>query len=379
MRLSSIIGYPRTPRGAFRMPGIAAVLACVALLAVGGGIAQASTGSIEGTVTNHTAKGVEGIEVSVVNEQGTQLGSTTTASNGKYTIAGIAEDEYTVVFSDKTEVYLTKSAAQFIEEGKAAKLNVVLTKAGSFAGVVTSAATNEGLADVSVEIDGPAGAEELFHGIFTDAHGHYALKHLAPGRYELEFSAEGSDLSQRVSVELAEGEEHLYNVALTEGGKISGTVTDAYSHAALEKIGVYAYIPDHGGGFAVTNAKGEYTVTGLSSGAYDVEYYWIYSEAEEKEYEKAPAEIPKYITQYFNNQIGGERQHGVRQRRRHDLRCQRGDGSLRSAQRGGAGDRGHSAGRRCAHLLERLMDGRRHALGADRVAAEHPVRLPVAA
>jgi hypothetical protein len=298
-----MIGYPTTPRGAWRIAGVATVLACVALLAVGGGIAQASTGSIEGTVTNHTAKGVEGIEVSVVDEEGKQLGSTTTASNGKYTIAGIAEGGYTVVFTDKTEVYLTKSMPQSIEEGKAAKLNVVLTKAGSFAGVVTSVATSEGLAGVSVQINGPEGAEELFHGIFTDAHGHYALKHLVPGRYELEFSAEGSYLSQRVSVELAEGEEHLYNVVLTEGGKISGTVTDAYSHAALEKIGVYAYIPGHGGGFAVTNAKGEYTVTGLSSGAYDVEYYWTYSEAEEKEYEKAPAEIPKYITQYYNNQI----------------------------------------------------------------------------
>ena len=29
---------------------------------------------------------------------------------------------------------------------------------------------------------------------------------------------------------------------------------------------------------------------------------WEYSEAEGKEYEKAPAFIPKYITQYYNNQ-----------------------------------------------------------------------------
>lgn len=179
----------------------------------------------------------------------------------------------------------------------------MLTKAGSILGQVTSAATNAPLSGVSVEIEGPEDSEEDFHQTTTEANGRYRVRHLEPGRYEIIFFYEGSEyLSQNISILLGEGEEHPVNVKLSEGGKLSGTVTNVYTHARLEKISVYAYVPGHGGGFAKTNSKGEYTVTGLASGAYDVVYSWEYSEAEEKEYEKAPAFIPKYITQYYNNQ-----------------------------------------------------------------------------
>ena len=190
-----------------------------------------------------------------------------------------------------------------VEEGKLTEVNAVLTKAGSISGQVTSAATGAELSGVKVEIEGPEDSEEDFHQVTTEANGHYRVRHLEPGHYEIiVFYAGGEYLSQTVSILLGEGEEHIVNVKLSEGGKISGAVTNIYTHAGLEKIGVYAYVPGHGGSFAVTNSKGEYTITGLSSGVYDVEYPWEYSEAEEKEYEKAPAYIPKYITQYYNGQ-----------------------------------------------------------------------------
>jgi hypothetical protein len=139
--------------------------------------------------------------------------------------------------------------------------------------------------------------------VVTEANGRYRVPNLGPGRYEITvFSVEGEYLSQSLSILLAEGEEHTVNIHLSEGGKITGTITNAYTHAGLEKISVYAYIAGHGGRVVSTNTKGEYAITGLSSGAYDVVYSWEYSEAEEKEYEKAPAFIPKYITQYYNNQ-----------------------------------------------------------------------------
>ncbi len=283
------------------------VLAASALVMLGtAGVAQAAgTGSVEGTVTSHEGKELKEIEVAVVNAEGTKVGSTTTASNGTYTVEKISAGEYTVVFSDKTETYLTKSVPVKVEEGKATEgLNAVLTKAGSILGQVTSAATNAALSGVNVEIEGPEDSEEDFHQTTTEANGRYRVRHLEPGHYEITFFYEGSEyLSQTISILLGEGEEHPINVKLSEGGKLSGTVTNAYTHAELEKISVYAYVPGHGGGFAKTNSKGEYTVTGLSSGAYDVVYSWEYSEAEEKEYEKAPAFIPKYITQYYSNQI----------------------------------------------------------------------------
>jgi hypothetical protein len=62
-------------------------------------------------------------------------------------------------------------------------------------------------------------------------------------------------------------------------GKISGTVTSAASKADLEHIEVTVY--EAGGkeslvGSAVTEARGEYTVTGLKSGSYTVVFYPVY-------------------------------------------------------------------------------------------------------
>jgi 5-hydroxyisourate hydrolase-like protein (transthyretin family) len=291
--------------GARRRLQVVAALAAVVLVMFGvTGVAQASgTGSVEGTVTNHEGKDIKEIEVAVIDAEGTKVGGTTTASNGIYTVEHISAGEYTVVFSDKTETYLTKSAPARVEEGKSTEVNAVLTKAGSISGQVTSAATGAELNGVKVEIEGPENSEEDFHQVTTEADGRYRVRHLEPGHYEIVvFYAGGEYLSQTISILLGEGEEHIVNVRLSEGGRISGTVTNAYTHAGLEKISVYAYVPGHGGGTARTNSKGEYTITGLPSGAYDVQYSWEYSEAEEKEYEKAPAFIPKYITQYYNGQ-----------------------------------------------------------------------------
>jgi hypothetical protein len=88
---------------------------------------------------------------------------------------------------------------------------------------------------------------------------------------------------------------------MKEGGKISGTVTDAVTHAGVEKIGVAAF-GSSGFGFATTNAKGEYTITGLGTGSYKVSFEWEFSEAEFKASEKAPRLIPRYITQYYGGQ-----------------------------------------------------------------------------
>jgi Carboxypeptidase regulatory-like domain len=285
---------------------VAVALVAMALAMLGAtGVAQASgTASVAGTVTNREHKAIEGIEVAVFESEGAKVGETTTASNGTYTITPISEGKDTVVFSDKTKTYLSKTVAVNVEEGKTAPASAELIKAGSIAGQVTSASSGAELSGVQVEIVGPEGSGEDFYHVTTEANGRYRLANLAPGRYEITFTYPNSEyLSQTISISLVEGETHTVSgIKLSEGGKISGTVTNTYTHAGLEKIAVYAYVPGQGEGFARTNSKGEYTITGLSSGAYDVQYAWEYSEAEEKEFEKAPLYVPKYITEYYNNQ-----------------------------------------------------------------------------
>jgi Carboxypeptidase regulatory-like domain len=290
--------------GRRRLQALVALAAMALVMLSAAGAAQAAgTGAVEGKVSNHEGKGVKEIEVSVLNAGDEKVGSTSTSSTGEYAVETLSGGEYTVVFSDPASIYLSKSVPVTVEEGVKLKgVDAVLTKAGSIAGQVTNASTGAPLSGVRVDIESLANPEDVFR-VVTEANGHYVVPNLEPGRYEITaFSAEGEYLSQSMSILLEEGKEHTVNIHLSEGGKITGTVTNAYTHAGLEKISVYAYIPGQGGRVVSTNTKGEYTITGLSSGAYDVEYEWEYSEVEEKEYEKAPAFIPKYITQFYNGQ-----------------------------------------------------------------------------
>jgi hypothetical protein len=129
-------GSHGTGRGGRRHLRAVVALAATALVMLSAATAAQAigTGAVEGTVTNHEGKGVKEIEVSVLNAGGTKVGSTSTASTGTYTVTGLSGGEYTVVFSDTTETYLSKSVPATVEEGEVTKVNAVLTKAGSIAG-----------------------------------------------------------------------------------------------------------------------------------------------------------------------------------------------------------------------------------------------------
>jgi Carboxypeptidase regulatory-like domain len=276
---------------------LAVLVGCVALLAFGPlATAQAAgTASITGTVT--AAKGgaaLKGIEVTAIGPGGS---TTTTDASGKYTISLLEKGEYTVRFSDPSLKYLAREEQTTIAvEGEAKTLNAKMKESGSITGRVTSAATGSGLGNVTVSVSGPSPSQTT-----TEANGDYTITDLSPGNYEVEFSAfELRYVSQRTSRLLGEGAVEV-NAALTEGGKISGRVTDAVTHGGLAKISVSAS-SSSGFGSASTNANGEYTVTGLPTGSYKVAFAWEFSESEVKEFEKAPRFVPKYITQYFSGQ-----------------------------------------------------------------------------
>jgi Carboxypeptidase regulatory-like domain len=87
----------------------------------------------------------------------------------------------------------------------------------------------------------------------------------------------------------------LAPVALAAGGGISGTVTAADGGAPIEGIEVCAFPlgPESSEGEELkcvfTNAGGEYDITGLATGSYEVEYF-------------SPASSSlNYITQYYND------------------------------------------------------------------------------
>ncbi|MGO9247849.1 MAG: hypothetical protein ACLQQB_10730 [Solirubrobacteraceae bacterium] len=142
----------------------------------------------------------------------------------------------------------------------------------------------------------------------TNAKGEYIVEGLAEGDYKVEFFPKfGSGLNfvtqyYKNSLSLATAEKvkvldgktkEKINAELQVGGEISGTVTDASTHGPVSKvINVFAYNTSGGTPVeaALTNAKGEYTLRGLATGEYVIEFIDLVGGS------------PSYIGQFYNDQ-----------------------------------------------------------------------------
>jgi hypothetical protein len=288
--------------------------------------ALAATGSIEGTVTESAHNGLTGVSVTVYGGAEEVKGSSTTNAKGEYTVPGLSGGEYKVRFSDQptysNQYYKKQSSfenANFVsvtEGSPTTGIDAEMLQPGKIAGRVTNAAGTP-VGNVNVEVNG--GEFEFISGASatTNANGEYTIENLPEGDYKVSFfpssstylfqyySGQESFASANPVLVSAGKTTPGINAVLVEGGRISGTVTDAYTHARLSKIEVFA--SKSGGEFsaggAVTNANGEYTITGLRSGSYKVGFFWAFTSVERKACEHLPRCPPKYVTQYFSNQL----------------------------------------------------------------------------
>ncbi len=135
----------------------------------------------------------------------------------------------------------------------------------------------------------------------TDAAGEYTLSNLGSGSYKVEFWGRNEGLNyltqfyngkstfaqaSLVSVTAPAATPNI-DAEMHAGGQIKGKVTDASSAAAIPGAEVCAYeVPElEFGGCALTKAGGEYTISGLVSDSYKVEFW---------------AEPFGYLTQFYN-------------------------------------------------------------------------------
>ena len=278
-------------------------------------------GSIEGEVTDSsTHLPIEGAAVCAYNteEEEVEGHCAFTKSSGKYTIPGLSSGHYRVAFfaDFKGLNYITQyyqdeanfEAAKVVPvtaPGATSGIDAEMHEGGQIKGEVTNASTLGAIKEIEV----CALEKEEFEFVdctYTGASGEYTLAGLPVGEYKIEFwpgslnyitqyyNAKPSwEKAEPVPVKTAGETVSGINAAMQEGGQITGTVTKAENNTPLSNITVCALeMSSEFGRCAATNASGRYTISGLLSGSYKVEFSPEFEEEEES----------AYLTQYYNDE-----------------------------------------------------------------------------
>ncbi|MGB9939344.1 carboxypeptidase regulatory-like domain-containing protein [Methanosarcina sp.] len=226
------------------------------------------TGIITGTVTDsYTGAVIPGATVTVGSI------TTTTDNSGSYTVE-VASGTYTITAG--ANGYNTGSINIAVATGTTVPGNLALTPVsappGKITGTVTDAVSRAAIPGASVTAGGITAT--------TDFSGTYTIE-LAAGTYTVTAIAGGYN-SSSTDVTVTPGATATAYFTLTPVtssiGKITGTVTDSYSGAAISGATVTAggitAITDSSGSYTIEAAAGTYTVTasadGYNSGSTDV-------------------------------------------------------------------------------------------------------------
>ena len=186
-------------------------------------IALTEDGSISGTVTDATASGnppIAGVSVTCT----CQTGAATTSGTGTYSFANIAPGtSYSMTFTDPSYVTDTISPVVVTAGSPTTESPALTEDGGSITGTVTdgTASGNPPIAGVSVTCTCQTG------GTMTNGSGGYSFINEPPGtNYSLTFTDAGYATDTVSPVVVTAGTLTTQNVALTEDGSISGTVTE---------------------------------------------------------------------------------------------------------------------------------------------------------
>lgn len=220
------------------------------------------TGSISGTVTDATTQvALSGATVSCT----CSSNSTTTDSNGNYSFPGNAPaNDYSLTFSAvgyATQTFNNVAVTSGTTTIESAEL--ALGTGGAISGQVTDGTNPShpplGGATVTCACEGGSGT--------TDPNGMYSFTGVPGGTYSMTFSATNF-VSQTISgVVVTTGTDTTQNAALTEDGRITGTVTDSRTNLPISGATVACTCR---GPSTWTNTSGAYAFTDVTPGAYGV-------------------------------------------------------------------------------------------------------------
>jgi hypothetical protein len=277
-------------------------------------------GAISGTVTSAaTDTVIAGIEVcALTTEEPFAYSCGTTNTSGEYTLTGLEPGEYIVVFFAPLESQLNYVTQYYDDKSSESEAKNVPVTAGGMASGIDASLHAGGRITGSV-VNGPdkaiAGIEvcalESFFGFYercttTNSSGEYALVGLASGEYDVEFSAPANSglnyvtqfwdeeatffEADAVPVTAGETTPEEIDATMRPGGEITGKVVSAATKKALEGILVCAYEEElEYERCSTTDSVGEYTILGLATGSYEVEF------------SEAFAGQGNYATQYYDD------------------------------------------------------------------------------
>ncbi len=268
-------------------------------------VSPKADGAIAGTVTDAaTSDPLQAIDVEIFDASGSLAASGSTDAMGSYTVGGFAVGTYFATTSNNAgfldELYddlpcpgggsgdcdPTTGTPIAVSDGTtSAGIDFALERLGAISGTVTSAATGDPIAFVTVEIF-DAGGSLVANGL-TDALGNYTAGGLLAGIYfattrsiselldelydELPCIFGSCDPTTGTPIAVALGATTAgIDFALDLAGAISGTVTSEATGGPIP-ANIEVDVWDAGGslvGAAFTDSAGGYTVGGLAPGTY---------------------------------------------------------------------------------------------------------------
>ena len=262
----------------------------------------AAGGKLSGTVTGTAGAKLGDVLVEVYPFRGsTSIASISTEADGSYLLRGIPTTGVSVSFTDDAERgYVTKWSTNrasletsdkiTVSAGGTTTANAALVIGGSIAGVVTGtggSALTEGSIEVDLTLAGGTG-DEVLASDYIDESGAYRFPGLAAGSYVVQFTdlAEAglapqwwnnADTRQKATPVVLTAAQNRTGIdaTMTTGASISGTVTGESDSAPVRLADSLVSLYTVGEDFVAetqTDAQGNYSLTGLASGAYKLSF-----------------------------------------------------------------------------------------------------------
>ena len=258
-------------------------------------------GKIHGIITGPDGQPIAGLTVTAYDAvTGSQVGtSPTSASDGSYTISGLANGSYRLAINGTGNTGLARgyyphddpyggTIVSTMTGLTTNNINFSLTSGGTISGSVTSAASGQGISGLSVYAYhlSATGITQWNYNTTISANGSYSLMGLPPGAYKVtvntgtgapiyatQYYPNAKDLTRAMPLTIAAGQTiSNINFSLAPGGKISGTVRNALTNQPISSgvsFSIYegdTLIPLPFG--ASISSDGTYTTVGLPAGKY---------------------------------------------------------------------------------------------------------------